>query len=1497
MKNSFKRLSITTLLSTALCSLSIVKTYATQNLFETDEDIQLTIDSGLKKVVSLKNSQLAQRHKLSDKGDLDPETWNEPLRREFYMLGDGNCAWWSMGTDYATAINLLLNNSNNSTVRTIAHQEIVDEFANLPQQIKNREDYQNLQNSLNEIDMLLESGVATVGHEDYIPDAREDLLAQKDLVEQRIATWAKREDVFRDYITYALINGHYMGFRGDQGTYFIDAVAHLMNKNLKIWIQYDRNTLDLITGHPGDEDHPIKIAHTYNKGGADGTLEIIHRGNHFNRLVRVNDNVGLQQAIQDEKTALENLGKMLEKSSLQKIDNDFSFLDFQIYNAILNGNDFSNEEKEDVQPLYDHLKKQGIQDHKVSPKILKAYCLASLEAFEKYKKELIEKAQKDPEQVKQNFINQRLPQNSPLRNNQNFVNNIQRQANALAQTAEKEKQEAQKELGLIAKKTDLFEKMSNAIKLNVSESDIFETLNKIISSLSDRNESLRSVKEELEKASLLEDAEDVEAQYNKSTALKGLYEEIHRKYQEKYLKDLNRKLKSGVKQTQGKVDGYLKSNPAIHGINLKTDFNNAKSKLEEITNQFKQQQKAYVNPLTILYDPFLSSHNQDIHIEYPNNIDDNEYFNDILGTVKDAIIKVLISPDDREGDYKNKNFGDNFNRVSIRNFSNLRLNHAIFQNKNLVNNPLGILTDDWLYAFNNIESVFSKAVGNSEGGNTLRKRIKRLLDASLRNTQALLEEDADPIEEALKTTASFGILMAQNVGRCIDGVSNGVESFEGQIVYGNAGAEVALEQKVSKLLVTDRHNFILENKVIGQGAEERTAVPEGLLQRMRSAMSLRGNTRELAYPGYARLNDDRLDPANVMARYLVQDQNFQSIKARTPDYLTDLLFDAYMKHVNNVKGQGEVITLGEVSAFAGEDTTLKPMLGDISDRIIEGEEGISNAYFEERDGRVGVKKAFFRYLLERLGYIVNPNTPNMNPFDDKSSDEESTIDTSKMRYAPLQENELRTLQQLFDQKKNGGALKYQGFNKVDESHILKIAGTLVAQQKAISNEDGLEKAIDELWRKRYEKKLSTLLQNKKGEDLYKSLSPSTEKAIVKRAAQLVESGNYTFEKALASAATSLQYKLPEHLKNKEAYNKWYIEKALLPEIRKIVEHPAFDNYDNFVKTSWTGYTVGMDLNQYWQTVWASKANCAPEKYELPEHLLTKEEFDKNYIETVLLPEIRKIDTHPAYNNYESFVKTSWTGYTVGMDLNRYWQTVWASKTNAVPKKYELPIHLITKEEFDRNYIETVLLPEIRKIDTHPAYNNYESFVKTSWTGYTVGMDLNEYWQTVWASKTEAKPKKYELPEYLISQEEFDKKYIEKFLLPEIRKIVEHPAFDNYESFVKTSWTGYTVGMDLNEYWQTVWASKTEAKPKKYELPEHLLSKEEFDKKYIEKVLLPEIRKIVEHPAFDNYDKFIETSWTGYTIGMDLNDYWKNVWASKTNVSIQKYELPKYLLKK
>jgi hypothetical protein len=257
--------------------------------------------------------EIVARFKCSDKGDLTGDDYF--IRREFYMTGDGNCSLYSMGTTYAEAHHLFLENSNNPIIRDLAHQEIVDEFDNLHPQMKSKENYIDLKYVLANIHEILSH--ILINAVEY----RQEVLAEEEQARQNIIAYAKLEETYRDYVNYVLIDGRNMLFRQDvgnhQGTYFIDALAYILNKNLIIWSQVDVMTQQILATRPLEMEYDTLLvrSHEYRKEGANETLEIIHRGNHFNRLVRTDNQSELEKAVEDERTSI---GWQLQKFTEEK---------------------------------------------------------------------------------------------------------------------------------------------------------------------------------------------------------------------------------------------------------------------------------------------------------------------------------------------------------------------------------------------------------------------------------------------------------------------------------------------------------------------------------------------------------------------------------------------------------------------------------------------------------------------------------------------------------------------------------------------------------------------------------------------------------------------------------------------------------------------------------------------------------------------------------------------------------------------------------------------------------------------------------------------------------------------------------------------------------------------------------------------------------------------------------------------------------------------------
>ena len=221
---------------------------------------------------------------------------------EAYMLGDGNCFYYAMGTTPEEARALLLANAGQQHVRQLAHAEIVDEFDRLPQKIRRKKSYR----ALAEEKQLLLGALAI---NDLGQEERRQLLMRQQNFFANQATWATRRSVYESYVNHVLVDGHWMLFQEDRPgllkrTYFADVVAHLMNKRLTIWGQVDGNRNRLEQRPEYGQGYIIPL-HTYDSGAwQNQDVHLIHRGNHYNRLVREGQARALQEARIDEERHL-----------------------------------------------------------------------------------------------------------------------------------------------------------------------------------------------------------------------------------------------------------------------------------------------------------------------------------------------------------------------------------------------------------------------------------------------------------------------------------------------------------------------------------------------------------------------------------------------------------------------------------------------------------------------------------------------------------------------------------------------------------------------------------------------------------------------------------------------------------------------------------------------------------------------------------------------------------------------------------------------------------------------------------------------------------------------------------------------------------------------------------------------------------------------------------------------------------------------------------------
>jgi hypothetical protein len=236
---------------------------------------------------------------LSTKGDLPANTDNIK-RRIFRMPGDGNCFLWSAGITRRKATEIWLRYANNSAIRAMGSNEIFDAFFcdELPQEMKDKSDYNELKASLIDIQSRLDDENTVIGQMAaigvaYSNDARHAIEAEERALFNCIRhEYCTKESVYRDFVNLVLRKDSYYLFTTcdslSNRPLFIDILALHENKNLTTYA-YGPNNKSLVATH-----------RYLRPGGANGTWEMVLQGQHYNRAVPVNNVKELEKAELDE---------------------------------------------------------------------------------------------------------------------------------------------------------------------------------------------------------------------------------------------------------------------------------------------------------------------------------------------------------------------------------------------------------------------------------------------------------------------------------------------------------------------------------------------------------------------------------------------------------------------------------------------------------------------------------------------------------------------------------------------------------------------------------------------------------------------------------------------------------------------------------------------------------------------------------------------------------------------------------------------------------------------------------------------------------------------------------------------------------------------------------------------------------------------------------------------------------------------------------------------
>lgn len=119
-------------------------------------------------------------------------------------------------------------------------------------------------------------------------------------------------------------------------------------------------------------------------------------------------------------------------------------------------------------------------------------------------------------------------------------------------------------------------------------------------------------------------------------------------------------------------------------------------------------------------------------------------------------------------------------------------------------------------------------------------------------------------------------------------------------------------------------------------------------------------------------------PDRTIERYLrgqVIDRKI--FEARTPAKLISLIYNVYREGLKEKKDSPLLkFSNQELVDFCLDDRILAPLFEAAGNALANGE-AFDSPYFENIGENIGCKEAFFKYMLERIGYVIDPRNPSI----------------------------------------------------------------------------------------------------------------------------------------------------------------------------------------------------------------------------------------------------------------------------------------------------------------------------------------------------------------------------------------------------------------------------------------------------------------------------------------------------------------------------------------
>ncbi len=230
---------------------------------------------------------------------------------------------------------------------------------------------------------------------------------------------------------------------------------------------------------------------------------------------------------------------------------------------------------------------------------------------------------------------------------------------------------------------------------------------------------------------------------------------------------------------------------------------------------------------------------------------------------------------------------------------------------------------------------------------------------------------------ATQEEGRFGLLLAQNMGRCRDGLGDYFTQLENQYIY-NIEGDIPLGAKLGRVLLDYKEGFLNRYRNTLEGAHEEATEGQVLLrERMRLPLGLPGQFLNPRYPGIGAGMRAIYQPSRVMEIFLEggnvrfergDAHHIENFEAYSSTKMRYLLQEEISRSDQNLRdlGRQRYITSEQLSNYIKRDSFLEAEFYKAYDDMEE------NLYFDTNAQEADqlYRPKFYEYLLRKSGYLL-----------------------------------------------------------------------------------------------------------------------------------------------------------------------------------------------------------------------------------------------------------------------------------------------------------------------------------------------------------------------------------------------------------------------------------------------------------------------------------------------------------------------------------------------